>query len=122
MAKTLGDILKERKQKSFVGREDHLEFFRQNLEMTAEDENRSIIVNVFGQGGVGKSTLLQKYRMIADEQKSYVAWTDEAIRNVPDCLNKIVVQLGKAGILLKNFAETYELYIEKRQEVESVYS
>ena len=57
--KSLQEILKQRQQKSFVGREEQINFFRSNLALSLESDQRRFILSVFGQGGVGKTTLLK---------------------------------------------------------------
>ncbi|WP_373528110.1 ATP-binding protein [Nostoc sp.] len=58
--KSLQDILKQRQQSGFVGREDQVNQFRQNLSFHPEDDRHFFLYNVWGQGGVGKSTLLRQ--------------------------------------------------------------
>ena len=67
MAKRLQDILKRRQQEEFVGREEQLIFFRRNLRYEADDDRRRFVINISGQGGVGKTWLLRHFRKIAEE-------------------------------------------------------
>jgi hypothetical protein len=67
MAKSLQDILKRRQQEEFVGREEQLIFFRRNLRHEPDDDCRRFVINVSGQGGVGKTWLLRRSRKIAEE-------------------------------------------------------
>lgn len=61
MPKSLQDLLKQRRSSNFVGREQQLELFRQNLRRSPDSEDYYFIFSVHGQGGVGKTTLLKKY-------------------------------------------------------------
>ncbi|MCC5655513.1 ATP-binding protein [Nostoc sp. XA010] len=65
--KNLQDKLKQLQQLGFVGREDQVNQFRQNLALPPEDDRRRFLYNVWGQGGVGKSTLLRQFRKIAEK-------------------------------------------------------
>jgi hypothetical protein len=56
--KSLQSILKHRSQATFVGREAYLALFRQTLARSPELRDY-FIFNIWGQGGVGKSTLLR---------------------------------------------------------------
>ncbi|MFN6536111.1 MAG: hypothetical protein RM021_007020 [Nostoc sp. EkiNYC01] len=47
--------------------------------------------NVWGQGRVGKSTLLRQFRKIADEAKIISVYIDEAEKTVPDGVSYLKV-------------------------------
>ncbi len=57
-----GEIIDESEAKLFVGREQELDTFRQQINL---DKPRYLIFYITGQGGAGKSTLLNRYREIA---------------------------------------------------------
>lgn len=86
--KSLQDILKQRQRSDFVGREGQLNLFRQNLELPLEDDRRRFLFNVWGQGGVGKSTLLRQFRKIAEDGKVVTAYTDESERTLPEVMGR----------------------------------
>lgn len=60
--KSIQAILKRRQQGDFVGRESELTSFQTNLALPPLDDRRRFLVNVYGQGGVGKTWLLRRYR------------------------------------------------------------
>ncbi|MEH2452744.1 tetratricopeptide repeat protein [Nostoc sp.] len=117
--KSLQDILKQRQQSGFVGREDQVNQFRQNLGLPLEDDRRRFLFNVWGQGGVGKSTLLRQFRKIADEAKIISAYIDEAEKSVPEVMGRLAEELERQGHKLTQFTERYKVYRQKRQELET---
>uniref|UniRef100_UPI0039C69EF4 tetratricopeptide repeat protein n=1 Tax=Nostoc sp. CCY0012 TaxID=1056123 RepID=UPI0039C69EF4 len=117
--KSLQDILKQRQQSGFVGREDQVKQFRQNLGLSLEDESRRFLFNVWGQGGVGKSTLLRQFRKIVEDTKIITAYIDEAEKSVPEVMGRLAEELERQGHKLTQFAERYKVYRQKRQELET---
>nr|MBD2364985.1 tetratricopeptide repeat protein [Anabaena minutissima FACHB-250] len=117
--KSLQDILKQRQQSGFVGREEQVNTFRRNLELPLEDPRRHFLFNVWGQGGVGKSTLLRQFRQIADGAKIITAYTDEGEKSVPEVMGRLAEQLEQQGHKLGQFTERYKVYRQKRQELET---
>ena len=117
--KSLQDILKQRQQSGFVGREDQVNQFRQNLALPPEDDRRRFLYNVWGQGGVGKSTLLRQFRKIADEAKIISAYIDEAEKTIPEVMGRLAEELERQGHKLTQFSDRYKVYRQKRQELET---
>lgn len=117
--KSLQDILKQRQQSGFVGREEQVNLFRQNLELPLEDSCRHFLFNVWGQGGVGKTTLLRQFRQIAEGAKIIPAYTDEGEKSVPEVMGRLAEQLEQQGHKLAQFTERYKVYRQKRQELET---
>jgi tetratricopeptide (TPR) repeat protein len=118
---TLQSIIKNRQQAAFVGREAQLDSFRRNLNLPVEDPQRRFILNVYGQGGVGKSTLLQQFNKIATESAMAVAtaFSTESEENVLEVMACIAAQLKELNYPLKTFSERYHVYRQKRQEIEA---
>ncbi|NJP12467.1 MAG: ATP-binding protein [Leptolyngbyaceae cyanobacterium RU_5_1] len=116
--KSLQDILKQRQQSSFVGREAQIALFRQNVERSPELRDY-FIFNVWGQGGVGKSTLLRQYRKLAEELGGVTAYTNEEESSVPDAIGRLAAQLTQQGQKLETFTERYTVYRQKKQELET---
>ena len=55
-------------QEEFVGREAEVEQFLGNLSLPVSSNDHRYIFNVYGPKGVGKSTLLRRYRYLAQEE------------------------------------------------------
>jgi tetratricopeptide (TPR) repeat protein len=119
MAQSLQDIIKRRQREEFVGREEQLILFRRNLRREIDDPRRRFVVNVFGQGGVGKTWLLRRFRKIAEECGAVTAYTDEAEEDVPGVLGRLAEQFKAQDYPLKTFADRYEEYRQGRQEIEA---
>ncbi|MGI8503183.1 MAG: ATP-binding protein, partial [Hassallia sp.] len=117
--KSLQDILQQRQQSGFVGREEQVSLFRQNLELSLEDSRRHFLFNVWGQGGVGKSTLLRQFRKMAEEAKIITAYTNDSEKSVPEAMGRLAEQLEQQNYKLTQFTERYKVYRQKRQELES---
>ncbi|MEH2162756.1 MAG: tetratricopeptide repeat protein [Nostoc sp.] len=117
--KNLQDIIKQRQQLGFVGREDQTNQFRQNLALHVQDTRRRFLYNVWGQGGVGKSTLLRQFRKIAEEAKIISAYIDEAEKTIPEVMGRLAEELERQGHKLTQFTERYKVYRQKRQELET---
>ncbi|WP_445637231.1 Tetratricopeptide repeat protein [Nostoc sp. DSM 114161] len=117
--KNLQDIIKQRQQLGFVGREDQIKQFRQNLTLPPEDDRRCFLYNIWGEGGVGKSTLVRQFRKIAEEAKNITAYIDEAEKTVPEVMGRLAEDLERQGHKLPQFTERYKVYRQKRQELET---
>ncbi|MDZ8067888.1 MAG: tetratricopeptide repeat protein [Nostoc sp. DedQUE08] len=117
--KNLQDIIKQRQQLGFVGREDQTNQFRQNLALHVEDTRRRFLYNIWGEGGVGKSTLVRQFRKIAEEAKNITAYIDEAEKTVPEAMGRLAEDLERQGHKLPQFTERYKVYRQKRQELET---
>ncbi len=116
---SLQDILRRRQREDFVGRESQISVFRRNLALPLDDERRRFLFNVFGQGGAGKTSLLRRFRQLAEAVESAVAWCDETQEDVPSVLGHLVEQLQKQGYEFRAFQERYRVYRQKRQELEA---
>ncbi|WP_375470670.1 tetratricopeptide repeat protein [uncultured Nostoc sp.] len=117
--RNLQDIIKQRQQLGFVGREDQTNQFRQNLALHVEDDRRHFLYNIWGEGGVGKSTLVRQFRKIAEEAKNITAYIDEAEKTVPEIMGRLAEDLERQGHKLPQFTERYKVYRQKRQELET---
>ena len=117
--KSLQEILKQRQQKSFVGREEQINFFRSNLALPLESELRRFFLSVFGQGGVGKTTLLKQFRKIASENNFATALSNDEETSVPKVMARLAQQFENQGHKLEKFSERYKVYRQKKQELES---
>ncbi|HEX9869351.1 MAG TPA: ATP-binding protein, partial [Candidatus Tectomicrobia bacterium] len=107
-----------RRQENFVGRQDQLRIFSENF---VGDVPNYMVFSMTGEGGVGKSTLLQQYANIASsiESKAIVAMCDDRHTSAASVMGSIASQLAKREIRYKDFDERYKKYRELREEIES---
>ncbi|MBD1853898.1 tetratricopeptide repeat protein [Cyanobacteria bacterium FACHB-502] len=115
--KSRQEILKKQQQSTFVGREEHITAFRYNLVLPPVDW--CFLFNVWGQGGVGKSTLLRQFRRLAEESGFLTAYTSDADSNVLEVMGRVTEQLEQQEHRLDWFAERYKVYLQKKQELEA---
>jgi len=117
--KSLQEILKQRQRSDFVGRDDYLTAFSDNLQLPVDDSRRRFLFNVWGQGGVGKSTLLNQFSKSAQEAKAATAYTDESETSLPEALGRFAEQFERQGYKLGHFSDRYRLFRQKKQELET---
>lgn len=114
---------KQQSQKQiFVGRAKQIELFRQNLQLGPDSDAFQNIFNVYGQGGVGKTTLLQHFKEITKKQKAHCLLLDmEDIRlhAIPEVMAKIADLLKEKDFEFKKFNKLYKEYLQKRSELEA---
>jgi len=115
--KSRQEILKKQQQSTFVGREEHITAFRYNLALPPADW--CFLFSVWGQGGVGKSTLLRQFRRIAEEAGFLTAHTSDSDTHVLEVMGQVAEQLEQQGHRLNQFAERYKVYLQKKQELEA---
>ena len=116
---SLQSILKRRQQEEFIGREEHIFLFCQNLTYGLEDERRRFIFSVSGQGGVGKTTLLHLFSKLATEANAKVAWVDETIEDMPAAMAHMAKQLEGQDHIFNTFNERYRSYLQRLHELEA---
>lgn len=110
------DLITEAEAERFVGREEELYLFRKEIRLFRP---RFIIFYITDQGGVGKSTLLGRYRTVAENVGFLLADTDEQQRDVPSVLGRFAHQFSEQGVQLKRFNERYKTYRQKMDEIEN---
>jgi tetratricopeptide (TPR) repeat protein len=100
----------------FIGREQELSFFRQQLVRTSSPYR---IFYITGQNGIGKTTLLGLYKQIAKKLGFLVVECNEQERGVLAVLEHFARQLANQGSPLKQFDAYYQLYRRKIDEIGS---
>ena len=75
--------IRQRQQQTFVGRGVELDTFRRQLTLAADDPRRYFVLNVYGEGGVGKTTLLGAFARLGVGQGAAVALSDDSEGDAP---------------------------------------
>jgi hypothetical protein len=89
------DRLHQSPNSPFIGRTVQLQAFRSTL-ATPWQQRMTLLFNISGQGGIGKTTLLKQFRQIVAELQQVAAYVDEgsktnAIDNVPEALSRLAL-------------------------------
>jgi tetratricopeptide (TPR) repeat protein len=109
--------------RSFIGRTEQQYQFQQSLNQP-DHVNAKLIFGVSGQGGVGKTTLLNEFRRIAEEYGHVVAYVDEGVAtnrvdDVPEAMHRLAEDLAGQGFKCEEFRKRYKDYRVKKQEMEA---
>jgi tetratricopeptide (TPR) repeat protein len=113
---TWDDIIAETEKDRFVGREHELARFSQEI---GKAKPSTLIFYISGQGGVGKTKLLEQFQKVALEQQFLVADSDEQQKDIPTILGHFAAQLEQAEQNMEPFSKRYAHYRQLRQEIES---
>jgi len=120
--RSFGEKRSQSKKQSFVGRKEQVDQFRNNLQLGAESDEFINIFNVYGQGGVGKTTLLLNYEKIVKEQGWYTVFIDTENKKYSDILaimNATKEAFEEQGATFKDFSSRYKDYLQKKGKLES---
>ena len=113
------DAVRQRQQAGFVARTAELAQFRANLLLSPDGRDRQFIFTVHGDGGVGKSFLLNQWRGIAQEANAVTCWVDEPVFGVPDAMRAMALDLARQGISTDGFIKLLDGYQQRRFEAEA---
>jgi hypothetical protein len=106
-----------------VGRDDQLRFFRDMI-LKPEDPSHNI-VSISGQGGVGKSTLLQRFleELYLSEYREYClsALVNERQTTPASVMERFADQLREQGHPLKKFEDALTRYKEAVRRIQVAY-
>ena len=110
------DLLADFSEEIFVGRSEQLSLFEQALNATRPP---FLILAISGQGGVGKTTLLEQLRHSANDHEVLTALVNEDQTTIPGTLAHFAYQFDEIGCVCKNFNERYRKYRELKGQVEA---
>ncbi len=115
MTITWGQIIDNKDSEDFIGRTKELTTFKTEIK---GNPLKYLIFFISGQGGVGKTTLLKQYKLIAEEEGFYISDCDEKQNTIPEILHRFMKQLEQQGIVLKEFSKTISRFQELKTEIE----
>ncbi|HEU5382844.1 MAG TPA: ATP-binding protein [Ktedonobacteraceae bacterium] len=116
---SLQTILQQRQRQEFVGREKQLTIFRENLTFQPDDGRRRFIFNIYGQGGVGKTSLLRQLLHLTKQQGLTPAWVDEQQDNTLAVMSHLVEQLDPHRQFFRAFRQRYRTYQQLCRDLEA---
>jgi tetratricopeptide (TPR) repeat protein len=99
--------LQDKTGQGFIGRSQELTFFTSLL---SSDEPEYSIIYVSGVGGVGKTTLLNRYDAKAKEKGAISARVNENQRSVPEILEEFYNDLLEQGAKMETFSKAHHLF------------
>src|SRR4051794_10980263 len=100
---TFQEVHRRRRAAAFVGRGDELSTFEDNLRYEVDDPRRKFIFSIDGQGGMGKTTLLNRFRELAIRERSLTGWADEGQQDAIAVMKVWAQQLSAEGLNFKAF-------------------
>lgn len=109
-SRSLQDIIKRRQQYDFVGRDQFVNNFRENLTLSLDDERRRFIYNVFGPAGVGKTWLLRRFNSLAQQSGVVTAWTDATEADAIAVMEQIAARFEAQGRSMAVFTERLRVH------------
>jgi hypothetical protein len=110
------DLLNSFADEVFVGRTEQLSLFEGAL---SASQPSFLILNISGQGGVGKTTLLERYHQISINRGVAYGIVNEDHLAIPKILETFVAQLETNGLDFDRFKERYRKYLELKEKIES---
>ena len=113
---TIDDAAAFWEDETFIGRGEELDTFRAQLTLGWNDRRRYVL-NVFGEGGVGKSTLLREFGREAANAGAAWALTDDNESDAPAAMARLAEQLDDAPF--RDFRERYRVFRQRRGELEA---
>ncbi len=118
--RSFGQKRENSKKEFFVGREVQVQKFQENIKFDPYDDEFKNIINVFGQGGVGKTTLLNKYLSICKSSDCCASFINtENIYEVTETMNFIANAFEQQGLSFKQFAKRYKVYLQEKGKLEA---
>ncbi|MDP3608645.1 MAG: tetratricopeptide repeat protein [Nitrosomonas sp.] len=110
---------KKLKSDDFIGRVEPIKIFRRHLETKPGENGFYDIFNIFGQGGVGKSYLIEKFQTLSREKEILTIYTDEGIHDTLHFMYSAAEQLKQQNIFLKQFSEKYKKFLQEKQKLDA---
>ncbi len=110
-----GQVIDNKDYENFIGREKELITFTNEIR---KYPLRYLIFFISGQGGVGKTTLIKQYKIIAEKDGFIVADCDEKQYGIPELLYRFMNQIEQQGIKLKEFSKKISRYKQLKEEIE----
>ncbi|MGW7366660.1 tetratricopeptide repeat protein [Streptomyces sp. NPDC054841] len=85
-----------------------------------EDDAFQYLFHVHGQAGVGKSSLVRQWDIVARERGGATAYLDDEVHSVIEAMEAISLQFARQGLAFKAFEKQLALYHQRCHEAEAV--
>ncbi|PWI12962.1 hypothetical protein DI272_01515 [Streptomyces sp. Act143] len=86
-----------------MGRHSEVNAFRENLARDPESDDYQFLYHVRGNAGVGKTSLLRQWEVVAREQGAATVHLDDGIHSAVEAMAQIADRLGLQGLQLRGF-------------------
>src|SRR5512133_2305173 len=115
---TLSEAANEKKKRRFTNRTDEIKLFTRLIETTKPEYN---LLSIYGYGGVGKSSLLDKFQAICEEREIRCVRLEGATQTtIVKMVHAIRSQMGNKGWFshFRKFDQDLKRYLEIQGKLE----
>ncbi|MGW7685232.1 tetratricopeptide repeat protein [Kribbella sp. NPDC054772] len=112
-------MIRKRQAGAFVGRTEPLRQFEQNLALPPDDPRRRFIFTLYGDAGIGKTTLVRQWQRVAVRQGHATGYVDEAALDIPSAIEMLARSLAAEGAECEAFTGKLTQYRKHRHTVDS---
>ncbi|MFJ8086317.1 hypothetical protein ACIQ6Y_37880 [Streptomyces sp. NPDC096205] len=113
------ELIRRRRRSGFVGRHSEVNAFRENLARDPENDDYQFLFHVRGNAGVGKTSLLRQWEMVAREQGAATVYLDDLVHSAVEAMAQIADQLGLQGLQLRGFDKLLAILRQREHEAQS---
>ncbi|MDT0264836.1 tetratricopeptide repeat protein [Streptomyces sp. DSM 44915] len=110
------ELMLQQRRQDFVGRVAEVSRFRENLNLDPAGEGFPFLYHVRGLTGIGKSTLVRRWRQLAGERGAVTVPLDAGPLNPLEAMAAISTELASQGHVLKAFDKRLASYRQRHHE------
>jgi hypothetical protein len=93
--------------------------FRENLARDPEGDDYQFFFHVRGNAGVGKTSLLRQWEVVAREQGAATVYLDDSVHSAVEAMAEIGDRLGLQGLQLRHFDKLLATFRQREHEAQS---
>ncbi|MBA5224548.1 tetratricopeptide repeat protein [Streptomyces griseoaurantiacus] len=102
-----------------MGRHGEMNAFRENLSRDPEGDDYQFFFHVRGNAGVGKTSLLRQWEMVAREQGAATVYLDDGVHSAVEAMAEIGDRLSFQGLPLRRFGKLLATFRQRVHEAQS---